>query len=223
MPDFSLERDLLSEMTSENPKHRSNTVPRIVGVDEVGRGPWAGPVVAAAAWLDEDALPPALLERLDDSKKLSKTARENICQSLQELTQAGSAAISLGEATVAEIDQLNILQASLLAMKRAVAGLAFVPHGALIDGNKLPDLPCPARCIIKGDGRSLSIAAASIVAKVTRDHQMTELAQQHPGYGWERNQGYGTKEHREGIARLGVTLAHRRSFRPIREALELTL
>ncbi len=212
MPDFSLERELADELRD------LLTDPKVVGADEVGRGPWAGPVVAAAAWLDQDALPAGLLKRLDDSKKLSKKAREEISAQLQDLAAEGKAFIALGQAEVEEIDSLNILRASLLAMTRAIARLPFVPDAALIDGNKLPDLPCPARCVIKGDGRSLSIAAASVIAKVARDWQMSELARIHPGYGWERNQGYGTAEHREGIARLGITAAHRRSFRPIREA-----
>lgn len=212
MPDFSLERELADELRD------LLTDPKVVGADEVGRGPWAGPVVAAAAWLDQDALPAGLLKRLDDSKKLSKKAREEISAQLQDLAAEGKAFIALGQAEVEEIDSLNILRASLLAMTRAIARLPFVPDAALIDGNKLPDLSCPARCVIKGDGRSLSIAAASVIAKVARDRQMSELARIHPGYGWERNQGYGTAEHREGIARLGITAAHRRSFRPIREA-----
>lgn len=212
MPDFSLE-GLLAEELRDLSKS-----PRIVGVDEVGRGPWAGPVVAAAAWLDQDALPDDLFRRLDDSKKLSKRAREDIFTQLHDLASEGKALLALGQAEVGEIDSLNILNASLLAMTRAVEGLSFVPEGALVDGNKLPDLPCTARSVIKGDGRSLSIAAASVIAKVTRDRQMAALAQSHPGYGWERNQGYGTAEHRAGIARLGITAAHRRSFRPIREA-----
>lgn len=212
MPDFSLERLLAGDLRglSKNP--------RIVGVDEVGRGPWAGPVVAAAAWLDQDALPDGLCRRLDDSKKLSKRAREEICAQLQDLASEGKAVLALGQAEVAEIDNLNILNASLLAMTRAVEGLSFTPEGALVDGNKLPELSCAAQSVIKGDGRSLSIAAASVIAKVTRDRQMAALAQSYPGYGWERNQGYGTAEHRAGIARLGITAAHRHSFRPIREA-----
>ncbi len=212
MPDFSLEQEFTEELRD------LLTTPRIVGVDEVGRGPWAGPVVASAVWLDQDALPESLSRRLDDSKKLSKRAREDICTQLQELASKGKAMLALGQAEVAEIDSLNILKASLLAMTRAVAQLPFMPDAALIDGNKLPDLPCPARPVIKGDGRSLSIAAASIIAKVSRDGQMAALAQSHPGYGWERNQGYGTAEHRAGITQLGITAAHRRSFRPIREA-----
>lgn len=212
MPDFLLERELADELRD------LLTTPLIVGVDEVGRGPWAGPVVAAAAWLDQEALPDSLIRRLDDSKKLSKTAREDISAQLHDLAKDGKAILALGQAEVEEIDSLNILRASLLAMTRATAQLSFVPDGALVDGNKLPDLPCPGRSVIKGDGRSLSIAAASIVAKVSRDRQMAELAQRHPGYGWERNQGYGTAEHRAGIAQLGITAAHRRSFRPIREA-----
>ena len=223
MPDFSLEHELSRELTAGGTQGTRESAIRIVGVDEVGRGPWAGPVVAAAAWLDRSALPTALTARLDDSKKLSRKAREEICQALQDLAGQGNAEIALGRAEVEEIDSLNILRASLLAMSRAITQLSFVPDGALVDGNKLPDLPCPARSVVKGDGRSLSIAAASIVAKVTRDRHMAQLARNHPGYGWERNQGYGTKEHREGIALLGITAAHRRSFRPIREALELTL
>ncbi|HEC14290.1 MAG TPA: ribonuclease HII, partial [Rhodospirillales bacterium] len=122
---------------------------------------------------------------------------------------------AVGIATVAEIDALNILQATLLAMSRAVDGLAITPDMALIDGNRAPPLPCPANCIVKGDGLSLSIAAASVVAKVTRDAIMADLAHQHPGYGWERNAGYGTKEHQDALARLGVTRHHRKSFKPI--------
>jgi ribonuclease HII len=217
MPDFSLERELARQIGS------IQAAVRIAGLDEVGRGPWAGPVVAAAVWLEPKALNPALSKRLDDSKKLSKTAREDISEQLWALESNGKAAIALGQAGVGEIDSLNILKASLLAMTRAMSALPFTPDGALVDGNRLPDLPCPAVAVIKGDGRSLSIAAASIIAKVSRDRQMAELALKYPGYGWERNQGYGTAEHRDGIARLGITGAHRLSFRPIREAALLTL
>jgi ribonuclease HII len=201
----------------------------VIGIDEAGRGPWAGPVTAAAVWLDPERLDPALARRLDDSKKLSPQLRATLYEALSDPAN-GSALFAVGEASVAEIDRLNILQASLLAMQRAAAALA--PHldagagrsadAALVDGNKLPALPCPARALVKGDGLSLSIAAASVVAKVTRDRAMAELALAYPGYGWERNQGYGTPEHRDGIARLGVTSLHRRSFRPVREALTLT-
>ncbi len=210
MPDFSLETRLGAEHGRV-----------VVGIDEAGRGPWAGPVVAAAAWLDRGALDPWLLERLDDSKRLSRAAREQLFRRL--VAAAPSAArIGLGEASVAEIDALNILQASLLAMARAVAGLGLVPDAALVDGNRAPDLPCPVETVVKGDARSLSVAAASIAAKVTRDRHMAALAIKHPGYGWERNQGYGTAEHRAALSRLGVTPEHRRSFRPVRETLDIT-
>ncbi len=194
----------------------------VCGVDEAGRGPWAGPVVAAAAWLDPAGLDAALSEGLDDSKKLSAKRRNDLFDILSDPACAG-ARVAVGEASVEEIDDLNILQASLLAMQRAAAALAAAlnsaPQAALVDGNKLPRLACEARAVVKGDRLSLSIAAASVVAKVTRDRAMAALARDYPGYGWERNQGYGTAEHRAGIARLGVTPLHRRSFRPIRDAL----
>jgi ribonuclease HII len=209
-PDFSLETRLGAE--------RGRVV---VGIDEAGRGPWAGPVVAAAVWLEPRALHAALLGRLDDSKRLSRKARESIFRDLME-SDPNAARVGLGEASVAEIDALNILRASLLAMARAVDGLGLAPTAALVDGKQAPELPCPVETVVKGDGRSLSIAAASIVAKVTRDRCMAALARRHPGYGWERNQGYGTAEHRAALAQLGVTAEHRRSFRPVREALSLT-
>lgn len=190
----------------------------MIGLDEAGRGPWAGPVVAAAVWLNPDTLPSQLRDGLDDSKKLSAKARESLFEALLALSPE-QAAIGRGEAGVEEIDALNILQASLLAMQRAAAALSIAVEAALVDGRQIPALPCPARPVVKGDSRSLSIAAASIIAKVSRDRAMATLAAQHPGYGWERNQGYGTAEHRAGLDRLGVTAAHRRSFRPIREAL----
>lgn len=198
MPDFSLERSVARP---------------VAGVDEAGRGPWAGPVVAAAAILPED-LSVDLCRRLDDSKKLKGTVRESLLAEIEPIAQLG-----VGIATPAEIDALNILQATLLSMRRAVEALPVRPVTALVDGNRAPDLDCAVTTVVKGDGRSLSIAAASIVAKVTRDRMMSELAQRYPGYGWERNAGYGTKEHREAIARLGVTPVHRQSFAPIRDAL----
>ncbi len=210
MPDFSLETRLGAG--------RGRVV---VGIDEAGRGPWAGPVVAAAVWLAPEALPAGLLERIDDSKRLTRQTREALCRALQEAGPA-AARIGIGESGVAEIDRLNILQASLLAMARAVAGLEHAPDAALVDGNKAPRLSCPAETVVKGDGRSLSIAAASIIAKVTRDRHMSDLSARHPGYGWERNQGYGTAEHRAALARLGVTPEHRRSFRPVREMLDIS-
>ena len=183
---------------------------KVAGIDEAGRGPWAGPVVAAAAILDPATLPRSLMARLDDSKKLNRKIRETLFGELQ-----GKAAIGVGIADIGEIDTINILQATLLAMRRALDNLPFQPDFALVDGNRAPDLPCPCRTVVKGDSRSLSIAAASIVAKVTRDRLMRRLAEEFPGYGWERNAGYGTAEHRAALERLGITPHHRRSFAPI--------
>ncbi len=183
----------------------------ICGVDEAGRGPWAGPVVAAAVVLDRGRIPPGL----DDSKKLTPRRRAALFDAVR-----ASAAVGVGIASVEEIDALNILRANDLAMLRAIGALQPAPGAALIDGNRVPPgLPCPARALVGGDRRSLSIAAASIIAKVTRDRIMEELAGAHPGYGWERNRGYGTPEHRAALIRLGVTPHHRRSFRPIHNIL----
>ncbi len=183
----------------------------ICGVDEAGRGPWAGPVVAAAVVLDRDRIPPGL----DDSKKLTPRRRAALFDAIR-----AAASVGVGIASVEEIDALNILRANDLAMLRAIGALQPAPDAALIDGNRVPPgLPCRARALVGGDGRSLSIAAASIIAKVTRDRIMGELAGAHPGYGWERNQGYGTAEHRAALIRLGVTPHHRRSFRPIHNIL----
>ena len=181
------------------------------GVDEAGRGPWAGPVVAAAVILPKNFI----TDKINDSKKLSKKNRDLLYENITKNADFG-----LGFATVTEIDKLNILQASLLAMKRAVGNLNKVPVKALIDGNTIPpNLPCVSECIVKGDTKVVSIAAASIIAKVVRDRFMTELAQLHPGYGWERNFGYGVKEHQEALKTLGVTSEHRRSFKPIHKML----
>ncbi len=182
----------------------------VAGIDEAGRGPWAGPVVASAVILDAATLPASLRDGLDDSKRLKAARREDLLAALR-----GSARIGVGRAEVAEIDTLNILRATLLAMARAVAELGARPGLALVDGTHAPALACPVQCVVKGDTRSLSVAAASIVAKVTRDAIMAELARAHPGYGWERNAGYGTAEHKSALERLGVTPHHRRSFRPI--------
>jgi len=186
----------------------------ICGVDEAGRGPWAGPVVAGAVILDRATLPPDLADGLDDSKKLKPARRRELLGQLQ-----GVAVIGVGIADVVEIDDLNILQATMLAMTRAVEGLSDIPDMALIDGNRAPKIGCATQCVVKGDAKSLSIAAASIVAKVTRDKIMTDLAGAFPGYGWERNAGYGTKEHQGALALLGVTPEHRRSYAPIRKIL----
>ncbi len=183
----------------------------VCGIDEVGRGPWAGPVVAAAVILDPLAIP----EGLDDSKRLTAARREELLALLH-----ATAAIGIGQATVAEITTMNILQASFLAMRRAVAALPRRPALALVDGHLLPPgLPCRARAIVGGDGLAASIAAASIVAKVTRDRMMVALAQQFPGYGWETNMGYGTREHARSLTHLGVTPHHRRSFQPVHKIL----
>jgi len=187
----------------------------VAGVDEAGRGPWAGPVVAAAVVLDPAALPSGL----DDSKLLRPARRAEL---FAELTGRPGVAIGVGEASVEEIDALNILAAALLAMRRAVDDLPLRPDIALVDGNRAPRLACPVRTVVKGDRLSLSIAAASIVAKVRRDRIMAELARRHPGYGWERNMGYGTAEHRAGLDRLGVTPLHRRSFAPVRRIVAAT-
>ena len=184
---------------------------RIIGVDEVGRGPLAGPVVAAAVWLDPSNIP----DGLNDSKKVPLKLRNALAELLPQIAD-----VSIGEASVQEIDELNILRASHLAMERAVAGLDVSADFALVDGNLIPrDLAVPARAVVKGDAISQSIAAASIVAKVRRDQLMLSLAQQYPGYGWEKNQGYPTKAHREALQNLGVTPHHRRSFKPVHNML----
>ncbi len=182
----------------------------VAGIDEAGRGPWAGPVVAAAVVLDAGSVPVGVT----DSKRLSRARREALFAALR-----ASARIGVGAASVAEIDRLNILEATLIAMRRAVDDLGVPPAHALVDGNRAPELSCPATAVVGGDARSLSIAAASIVAKVTRDRIMARLARRYPGFGWERNAGYGTPEHRAALARLGVTPHHRRSFAPIARVL----
>jgi ribonuclease HII len=186
----------------------------ICGIDEVGRGPLAGPVVAAAVILDLDHLPRALRRGIDDSKVLTAAAREEYCRDLRRC-----AVIGIGGASVREIDTINILRASLLAMQRALRALGVLPDAALVDGNIAPALPCPARTVIGGDARSLSIAAASIVAKVTRDRIMRDLAARYAGYGWETNVGYATRQHYSALTELGATIHHRRSFAPVRNAL----
>lgn len=184
---------------------------RIAGVDEVGRGPLCGPVTAAAVVLDLARVP----EGLNDSKQLSARKRAALLEQVLEVAE-----VSVAHASVEEIDTLNIYHASHLAMVRAVQGLSIPPDYALIDGNKIPrDLSIPAEAIVKGDARSVSIAAASIAAKICRDRIMVDLAQQFPGYGWDRNAGYGTPEHLAGLRNLGVTPHHRRSFKPVHNIL----
>ncbi len=183
----------------------------IAGVDEVGRGPLAGPVVAAAVILDPAKTPAGL----NDSKKLTAKKRDALYDELLAVAD-----VSIAQATVAEIDAHNILRASHIAMVRAIAGLSHKADHVLIDGNMIPrDLATSSETIIKGDARSLTIAAASIMAKVWRDRHMVALAQQHPHYGWEKNAGYPTAQHKLGLERFGVTEHHRRSFKPIHNIL----
>lgn len=187
----------------------------VCGVDEAGRGPLAGPVVAAAVVLPA-RLPRLLRAELDDSKKLPAKTRDVLYDAV-----TGCATWAVGIAEVEEIDRINILRATFAAMGRAVAGLGVAVDCALVDGNQRPPLPCRSECLVGGDGLSLSIAAASVVAKVTRDRLMARYAELHPGYGWETNMGYGTPEHRAALRRLGPTPLHRRSFQPVGDLFDL--
>ncbi|MDE3122012.1 MAG: ribonuclease HII [Paracoccaceae bacterium] len=199
-PDFSFETAA-----------RARGLFRIAGLDEVGRGPLAGPVTAAAVILDPGRIP----EGLNDSKALAAKRRLALDAAIRAVAE-----VSVAHASVEEIDRLNILRASHLAMERAVAGLRSPPDHLLIDGNMIPrGLTIPAEAVVKGDARVLSIAAASIVAKVARDAIMVDLAQQHPGYGWETNAGYGSKAHLQALQDFGVTPHHRRSFAPVHKML----
>lgn len=184
----------------------------VAGVDEAGRGPWAGPVVAAAVILDPSRIP----ENIDDSKALDEDARAYIYNRIMKVADVG-----VGIAEVDRIDRENILGATLWAMGQAVAGLATKPKLVLVDGNKAPRIAIETRTIVKGDAKCLSIAAASIIAKVTRDRMMMALAKEYPGYGFERHKGYGTPEHQAAITKLGVCAIHRRSFKPVQLALGL--
>lgn len=188
----------------------------VCGVDEVGRGPLAGPVMAAAVILPPEGLPPELVPFVTDSKQVSIETRERIAPALR----ACAVAWAVAEASVAEIEATNILRAALLAMERAVAALGVVPDAALVDGNKAPGLACPVTCVVKGDSRSQSIAAASILAKVARDAEMARLALAYPAYGWERNAGYPTAEHRAALLRHGITPHHRKTFGPVKALLD---
>ncbi|MBV8888779.1 MAG: ribonuclease HII [Alphaproteobacteria bacterium] len=200
MPDFAIERKCEGV---------------VCGIDEAGRGPLAGPVVAAAVIIDRRCFRGDLRRCLDDSKVLSREQREACFGALKRCARIG-----VGAASVREIDRINILRASLLAMARAVAALGIRPDIALVDGNVAPVLPCGVRTVIGGDGLSFSIAAASVVAKITRDLIMRALAPRYPGFGWDTNVGYGTPEHGAAIRRLGITVHHRRSFAPVRLAAE---
>ena len=203
MPDFSFEESL-----------GLSTRAVIVGVDEVGRGPLAGPVTAAAVFVDRQKITSDLLTKIDDSKKIPQKQRATISKQIE-----GIAIIGIGWASSSEIDQLNILEASMLAMQRAIFSLRkqiiLDPDYILIDGNKVPRLDFPSKAIVRGDEKSISIAAASIVAKSKRDAFMTSLSKLYPCYGWEKNAGYGTREHLAAIEREGITTHHRRSFKPI--------
>lgn len=205
MPDFELENLC------------SGTV---VGVDEAGRGPWAGPVTAGAVIFKNRELPEDLAKGLDDSKKLSPQKREKMYLRLREEEAKGNLCIGIGWADCREIDELNILQATYLAMKRAVDALPLPADAALVDGNRAPNnFACPVQTVIKGDGKSYSIAAASIAAKVCRDRLMAELGQKYPQYGFAQNAGYGTAEHIAALEKFGVTPEHRRSYKPVQKIL----
>jgi len=196
MPHFIYESRLLKTMAGP-----------VCGVDEAGRGPLAGPVVAAAVILNRKRIP----KGLNDSKKLDEETREELYPRIMEM----AVAVGVGQASVGEIDLVNIRQATHLAMARAVRALSIAAEFALVDGNDPPALPCKCDTLIGGDGRSVSIAAASIIAKVTRDRLMTRLHEEHPGYNWKSNKGYGTPDHFCGLRAHGVTEHHRRSFAPI--------
>ena len=198
MPRFTLERRISGP---------------VAGIDEVGRGPLAGPVLAAAVILDPARLP----KGLDDSKAMTEARRDKAFDDIM----ARALAVGIGQASVEEIDTINILHATMLAMRRAVDALSLPPVHALIDGNRVPPgLPCPGEAVVKGDGKVLSIAAASIIAKVTRDRLMSELDATWPGYNWSKNKGYGTPDHMEALSRLGATPLHRTSFAPVADVMK---
>jgi ribonuclease HII len=203
-PDCAIEDDCLGSV-------RGPSCGPVCGIDEAGRGPWAGPVVAAAVVLDRAAIP----DGIDDSKKLAPGVRASLFDAIM-----ATARVGIGIGTVEEIDRINILRANDLAMARALAALGLAPAIALVDGNWAPKtIGIPVRTVVGGDALSLSIAAASIVAKVTRDRIMARLDGVCPGYGWLTNVGYGTPEHRSALSRLGVTQHHRRSWRPVHNIL----
>src|SRR3984957_16961113 len=204
MPHYIYESRLLKAHTGPAPL-------RICGVDEAGRGPLAGPVVAAAVILDRKRIP----KGLNDSKQLDEETREELFPRIMEMALA----VGVGEASVGEIDLVNIRQATHLAMARAVRALAIAAEFALVDGNDPPALPCKCDTLVDGDARSVSIAAASIIAKVTRDRMMAALHDEYPGYGWRNNKGYGTPEHLSALRSIGVCVHHRRSFAPVHSAI----
>jgi ribonuclease HII len=201
MPDLSLE--------TTHAAHFKVSALGVCGVDEAGRGPWAGPVSAAAVILDPHKLP----KGINDSKQLTEAARERLFDEIMHVALT-TCVVMIDAAT---IDKINILAATHMAMSQAVAGLCFAPSLALIDGNRAPHLPCPAVTVIKGDALSLSIGAASILAKVTRDRFMIQADLDYPGYGFARHKGYGVPEHIAALAKLGPCPLHRMSFRPIKD------
>lgn len=198
-------------MTSEDYLIEPSIVGLIAGVDEAGRGPLAGPVVAAAVILN----PEIPIEGLADSKKLSESQRNHLAV----LIKQDALSYSIAQASVIEIDQLNILQATLLAMQRAVTGLSLLPNQVLVDGNRLPKLPMPALAIVKGDSKVKAISAASILAKVTRDAIMIDCHQQYPDFAFHIHKGYGTKQHIAEIEKFGCLDIHRRTFNPVKTLL----
>ncbi len=193
----------------------------VAGIDEAGRGPWVGPVVAGAVVVLDKNLDAGLLKNLDDSKKLSAKKREKLYNLLREEEKAGKVAIGIGQASASEIDEMNILNATFLAMKRAYDKLKVKPGAVIVDGNMVPknfNIPCKA--VVKGDAKSVSISAAAIMAKVYRDRMMAEMAVKYPHYGFEKNAGYGTKAHIEALQKFGITPEHRKSYKPIKDRLD---
>ena len=204
IPDFSIE-DL-------------NNVTLVCGIDEVGRGPLAGPVLAACVHIPFEARTKPFISEIRDSKRLSAKKREAIAEQIKE-----HCAYGIGEASVQEIDDMNILRATLTAMERSYSLMRLNCDLALIDGNKSPDMSCRTQTVVKGDAKSVSIAAASILAKVTRDQIMCDLAEHYPHYGWQKNAGYGSKLHREAIFEYGPTPHHRYSFEPVKSLSKITV
>ncbi len=193
----------------------------VAGVDEAGRGPWVGPVVAGCVFFVNRNVDAKLLENLNDSKKISKKKREMLFDLLHVEAEKGNVLIGIGEASAKEIDKINILNASFLAMKRAVENAKIKPDMVLIDGNREPkDFGYKTKAIIKGDAKSYSISGASILAKVYRDRLMEDMAKKYPYYGFEKNAGYGTKAHIEGLEKYGITPEHRKSYAPIKAFLK---
>ncbi len=207
MPDFLLEDEVGKGV--------------VAGVDEAGRGPWVGPVVAGCAVFVSREVNMLLLDNLNDSKKLSKKKRVILYDLLHQEAHRGTMRLGIGLVSAQEIDNINILNASFLAMKRAIENANVDPDLVLVDGNRTPkDFGYSARAVVKGDAKSYSVAAASILAKVYRDRLMEKMAVQYPGYGFEKNAGYGTKTHIEGLKKLGITPEHRKSYAPVKKFLK---